>query len=424
MTTATTQTISDEWRETTLEKCVSVLGDGLHGTPKYSERGEYHFINGNNLVDGKIKLKDDTKRTSVDEYEKYKKPLNKRTLFVSINGTLGSVGAYNNEKVFLGKSVCYFNVLEDVSTTFIKYTLTGRHFQKYISITANGTTIKNVPLSAMRAYSFNLPPLPEQKAIADVLSSFDDKIELLREQNKTLEAMAQALFKHWFVDFEFPNEDGKPYKSSGGKMVDSELGEIPDGWSVQGIRRLVIHIKDSVNPSSNPTQTYTHCSIPAFDNGEKPEVQVGLDIKSNKYLVPDNTLLVSKLNPSTPRVWAVLKSTDNTICSTEFQVIKPDRVEQMGFIWSLVNTPQYTSALAKNAHGTSSSHQRVSPDDILDTQIPMPEDDLISVFSNLTNPTLKKIYTNKVQIQTLSKTRDALLPKLMRGDVRVNFNSL
>ena len=93
--------MKEDWKIVRLGDCVSLLGDGLHGTPKYSENGEYAFINGNNLVNGKIVIKPETKKVSYEEYQKYKKDLNNRTILVSINGTLGNVGVFNNEKIIL-----------------------------------------------------------------------------------------------------------------------------------------------------------------------------------------------------------------------------------------------------------------------------------------------------------------------------------
>jgi type I restriction enzyme, S subunit len=189
-----------EWKEYKLQDVVSKLGDGLHGTPKYDNNGEYYFINGNNLIDGKIVIKDDTQRVSINEYLKYKKELNNRTILLGINGTIGNVALYNDEKCILGKSACYFNVIDSVNKYFIKYVITNKNFQSYIENFANGTTIKNVSLKTIREFEFLLPTLPEQTQIASILSSLDDKIDLLHRQNKTLEALAETLFRQWFVE--------------------------------------------------------------------------------------------------------------------------------------------------------------------------------------------------------------------------------
>jgi len=160
------------WVEKRLNEITTKLGDGLHGTPKYTEDGEYYFINGNNLDNGKIIFKDKTKRVSVAEYEKYKKPLNNRTVFVSINGTLGNVAFYNNEKIMLGKSACYFNLIEEVDKEFIKYFIQNPSLYKYLHTSATGATIKNVSLKTMRGLKINLPSLKKQNEIVKELDKF------------------------------------------------------------------------------------------------------------------------------------------------------------------------------------------------------------------------------------------------------------
>ena len=223
----------EEWKEVRLEECVSLLGDGLHGTPKYTENGEYAFINGNNLINGKIVIKPETKRVNEDEYLKYKKNLTDRTIFVSINGTIGNVGTYNGEKIILGKSACYFYVFDNIDKTFIKYIVSSPLFNIYLETNATGTTIKNVSLAQMRNYSFYLPPLATQQKIATILSSLDDKIELNNKINDNLEQQAQAIFKSWFVDFE-PFGGKMPEGWRMGKLsviAEITMGQSPDGKS-------------------------------------------------------------------------------------------------------------------------------------------------------------------------------------------------
>ena len=212
-----------EWKEVRLGDITSIIGDGIHGTPVYSEQGDYYFINGNNLCEGRIVLKPDTKRVSEEEYHKHKKELNSRTLLFSINGTVGNVAKYNGEPCILGKSACYFNVINTVDKDFIYYVISSPSFVKSMSNLANGTTIKNVSLKQMRDKTFLLPSFETQRSIASILSSLDSKIENNRKICANLEAQAQALFKHWFIDF-------APFKD--GKFVESELGMIPEGWRV------------------------------------------------------------------------------------------------------------------------------------------------------------------------------------------------
>lgn len=173
--------IPEHWKWARLSSLVSVLGDGLHGTPSYDVNGTVYFINGNNLKNGKIVIKDLTKKVSKEEAKKYYKDLNQSSLLVSINGTLGNVAFYDNEPVILGKSACYFNLIGHLDKYFFKVLIDSDYFQSYLTNFATGTTIKNVPLSAMRSVLIPLPPLAEQKRIVakvEELLALCDKLKL------------------------------------------------------------------------------------------------------------------------------------------------------------------------------------------------------------------------------------------------------
>jgi type I restriction enzyme, S subunit len=238
----------------------------------------------------------------------------------------------------------------------------------------------------------------EQKAIADVLSSLDDKIDLLHRQNATLEAMAQTLFRQWFVE------------------------EAGDGWEEYQVRDFVTHHKLSIKPEKHLAKLFHHFSIPAFDDAKTPVQELGKEIKSNKYEVVPFSVLVSKLNPRFPRIWDVYFIPEkNSICSTEFQIFKPNSKDYFGFIYYLFTSTRVKSHLVMAASGTSGSHQRVRPNVMLDITFTLPNIERIIKFSKLVEPNLKKKISNQKQIRTLEKLRDTLLPKLMSGKVRVRI---
>jgi type I restriction enzyme S subunit len=172
------------WEKKTLKELTTHLGDGLHGTPKYTLEGDYYFINGNNLTNGLIEFKSSTKRVSFEEYNKHKKNLTDRTILVSINGTLGNVAFYNNEKIILGKSACYFNMKDSVDKNYMKYVLSSPYFLTYAHKEATGATIKNISLKTMRDFIVPLPAISEQKAIVQ-------KLDALSDETKRLEAIYQ-----------------------------------------------------------------------------------------------------------------------------------------------------------------------------------------------------------------------------------------
>jgi type I restriction enzyme S subunit len=196
--------LSEGWKWEQIKEITTVLGDGLHGTPIYSDEGNYYFINGNNLSDGKIEIKENTRRVTIKEYEKYKKPLSENTVLVSINGTLGNTAFYNGEKVVLGKSACYFNVLNIIDKHYVRYCITSQRFINYAYKHATGSTIKNVSLKAMREFEIPIPPtLEEQQAIVSEIESrlsVCDKIEQTIEDSlKKSEALRQSILKKAFA---------------------------------------------------------------------------------------------------------------------------------------------------------------------------------------------------------------------------------
>lgn len=195
--------LPEGWKWVSLEKITSKLGDGLHGTPKYSNDGKYFFVNGNNLLDGKIVIKADTKKVNELEFEKYKKPLNDRTVLVSINGTLGKTAFYNGEKIILGKSACYFILKDNISKHYIRYFITSQRFINYANKVATGSTIKNVSLKAMRELEVPLPSNEkiQQQIVSEIEKRFSEADNLEKAIDESLaksEALRQSILKQAF----------------------------------------------------------------------------------------------------------------------------------------------------------------------------------------------------------------------------------
>ena len=163
---------------------VCKIGDGLHGTPVYKDNGEYFFINGNNFCDGRIILKSDTKRVDETMFVKYGISLDKETILMSINGTIGNIAIYNNEKVILGKSAAYFKIIKRdvVCFRYIYYLLQTSFSKEYYSLSLTGSTIKNLGLKALREYVISIPTLQEQERIVSILDTFEASIQNLEAQ--------------------------------------------------------------------------------------------------------------------------------------------------------------------------------------------------------------------------------------------------
>ena len=406
-----------DWEVEELQKIITKLGDGLHGTPKYEDEGNYYFINGNNLMEGKIQINETTKKCAKEEFEKYKKELNNRTIMISINGTLGNIALYNNEKVILGKSVCYFDVKEEFNLLYIKYVLKNNYFQNYIQFNATGTTIKNVSLKQMREFKFGIPKsLPEQTSIAKILSDLDSKIELLQKQNKTLEAIGQAIFKHWFVDFEFPDEKGKPYKSSGGEMVfKEELGkEIPKGWRVGSFGDIIeekrIQIKERNAKVLSAVKSSELVNSEDFFDKQVYSKSIAKYLEVKKYEFA--------YNPSRINIGSIgMFKKDVLGAVSPIYVVFKCRDGFHYFIENQLKTTFIRSQIKRFCSGTV--RQSLKFEGFGRIKLVIPSKSLVDVFNVFFENLIKQKNEIQEKIITLQKIRDLLLPKLMSGKIRV-----
>ena len=245
-----------------------------------------------------------------------------------------------------------------------------------------------------------LIPLPEKKVqeyIGDQYFQLSAKIDLLHRQNKTLEALAETLWQRFFAD------------------------ERKNTWQECTVGELADHNKTSIHPNRNPDTLFYHYSVPAFDETMMPTRELGTLILSNKYEVSRRTILFSKLNPHRDkRIWIIPDSIpENSICSTEFQVMKPKVEKYLFFLYGFLNHPQNYYEIAAGVGGTSSSHQRIDPDVIFKTKAFLPDNETLISYNEMVEPIFLKMYHNRKAICTLAGMRDTLLPRLMSGEISV-----
>ena len=402
-----------EWKEVKLGDICTELSDGLHKAPLFVEGGDYIFVNAKNLCDGVIVDNDPTKKTTHEEYLKYSKPLNENTILFSIDGTIGNIARYKGEKCVLGKGACYINpnpVLVDSS--YIYFQLQSPHFNSYLNCMSTGSTIKHISLKTMRNYEFTLPPLSEQRSIASILSALDDKIAVNRRICENLEAQAQALFKHWFIDF-------APFKN--GKFVESELGMIPEGWRVGRLDELG-DIVGGATPSKAEDSYYTSKGIAWLtpkdlsnelskftSRGEIDLTQEGYNSCSAK-LMPKGSVLFSSRAPI-----GYLTIAKNDICTNQgFKSVVP-KYAGTAYIYYLLKTN--TKRIESMSSGTTFKEASGSLMKSLAVIIP-PK----SIIDNY-EASVVEIFNEQEVIEDestrLSTLRDTLLPKLMSGQIKV-----
>ena len=266
--------------------------------------------------------------------------------------------------------------------------------ESLLALAEDGATRKALTKVMLDEFPFIAPDITGQKKIVESLVNLDSKITLLYKQNQTIEEMAQAEFRRLFLD------------------IDSD-----DVITVEDIAYLD---NCSINPAKKPLETFMHYSIPAYDDDLTPSTDLGKTILSNKYEVKPMTIMVSKLNPGTPRIWRIGEFVDdNSVSSTEFQILQPRDSKYYLFLYCLMRSTNVVRAFDMSTTGTSSSHQRIQPEDIIEVETINPDEDSLSLFNETFMPLMKQIDRNLKEIKTLKRMRNVLLPQLLSGELKV-----
>ena len=316
----------------------------------------------------------------------------------------------------VAKIICNEDLLDK---DFAFYLISSALVKQQLSAAAQQTKIRHTSPDKIKDCTVWIPELAEQKRIGKLLRSIDRKIELNRAINQNLEAMAKQLYDYWFVQFDFPNKDGKPYKSSGGEMVWNEKLKrmIPKEWTNANIYQLASISKETVNPLARPNELFKHYSLPEYDKTGTYAEEYGIDIQSAKFTVTNNCILVSKLNPWTSRVICGNRES-NQICSTEFVVWNPASMKTKGFLFMLAKSAKFIEYCTQGATGTSHSHRRINPELMMKFDFSYNSEIAIK-FSRLIENIIGKLHDNIAQLKILTKQRDELLPLLMNGQITI-----
>jgi type I restriction enzyme S subunit len=380
-----------DWKETTLSEVCYRIGDGLHGTPKYTIDTQYYFINGNNLKKGQVVITKNTKKIDYKEFQKYKKDLGLNTILLSINGTIGNLAKYNNELCVLSKSIAYLNIRDDIIKNFIYYLMLDSKFQKDISHNANGSTIKNVSLAQLKNYSILLPPLTEQKAIASVLSSIDYKIDLLHRQNNTLESIAETIFRQWFIE------------------------EADDGWE-EGVLGDAIQLFDSKRMPISKIQRDKMKDGNLFPYYGAATI---MDYINNYIFDGEYILLGEDGTVRTNEGYPILQyATGKFWVNNHAHVMQAKSPYNNFFLWCYLSKKNIDKIV------TGAVQPKVNQANLKSLDFPKFPENLIEKFCSNTADIFSKIKHNRKQIKTLECLRDMLLPKLISGDIRVEYEEV
>lgn len=266
----------------------------------------------------------------------------------------------------------------------------------------SGSAQSQITISNLEKVIIPLPNIEIQRKLVIVLSTIDNKIELNQKINDNLERQAQNIFKSWFVDFE-------PFG-----------GSKPDDWAYVTLSEISKISTTVFSPQKNPNVLVEHYSIPAYDESHYPVFEMSDGIKSNKYKITNNSVIISKLNPETKRIWRPYCLSDNSICSTEFIVYEPLSSEYRDFVYSVIDSDGFSKFLCSHTTGSTNSRQRATPSVTLNYKAVLPDSETLKKFCAAVSPMYDMVEKNILESQKLAKIRDSLLPRLMSGELDVS----
>ena len=416
-----------EWDVISLKDCTMKITDGTHSTVKDDPSGEYFLLSCKNIKNGNIVLGEKERKINYETLLKLRlrTGLQKDDILLTTVGTIGESAIIKEENIDfeLQRSVAIIRANSEILLPdFLYYVTKSRIFKSQADGLVRGSVQKCLFIGAIGEIKIPVPSLKEQEKIVDILSSLDDKIELNNEMNKTLEEMAQSIFKRWFVDFEFPNEDGEPYKSSDGEMVESELGMIPKGWKVVTSEDICNFNKYSYSKKDNwnyinylDTSNITKNKI---DNIQKIDC-INEKIPSRaKRKVSENSIVYSTVRPNQLHYGIIKKQVENMIVSTGFATIdsKYDYIKN-DFIYYWLTQSQNTDKLQAIGETSTTTFPAIKATDIKKMKLVISDENMLREISNKLDKI--NLYLNDLREEEilLKEIRDSLLSKLMNGHI-------
>ena len=303
--------------------------------------------------------------------------------------------------------------------------LTRPEVKQYIESFNAGGSRRAVTKGHIESFRLPLPPLSEQRAIAHILGTLDDKIELNRRMSETLEAMARALFKSWFVDFDpvrakaEGRDPGLPKPLADlfpARLVDSELGEIPEGWEVGILGDVAEHPRRGIQPDEIEPDT------PYIALEHMPKRCIALSdwgtadgLESNKFEFKRGEILFGKLRPYFHKVGV---APIDGVCSTDIVVVAPKAAKWFGFV--LAHVSSYAFVEHTNAGSTGTKMPRTSWGEMAGYPVVLPPEKVAEEFTSQIRAAVDRVVSSIHESRTLSALRDKLLPKLISGDLRLS----
>ena len=410
---------------------IADIYDGPHATPKKIENGKY-FLSISSLDNGSLDLSKSAFISDKDfiKWTKRVQP-QKGDLLFSYETRLGEAALMpDNLQACLGRRMGLLRPKEDkVIPQYLLFAYLSPEFQKVIrKNTIKGATVDRIALNELGNFPIYIPDLKTQQSIAAVLSALDKKIALNKQINARLEEMAKTLYDYWFVQFDFPDANGKPYKSSGGEMVFDETlkREIPKGWEVKSLGEVVTHSTTGLNPRDNFSLGNGENFYVTIKNIKDNEIKFhtcakitdeALNVINKRSKLDKGDILFTSIEPigstyllhEKPKNWDINESVFSIRSKSDF--ITPY------FLFMLLSSDEIKSFTRQVS--TGSVHKGIRHESLKRFTFAYSGIDLIKNFTNLISPMQQNIFFLQKQNHHLTQLRDFLLPMLMNGQVSV-----
>ena len=401
------------------------------GKDAYNESGEYSLVRSQNILDFTFS-KYGLAFINEDQASKLNNvALEERDILLNITGDSVARVCQIPKEILPARVNQHVAIIRPnpniLNPEFLKYYLLNPKFKEYmLMLSSSGATRNAITKGMIEEFEIEAPDLPTQKAIAEILSSLDDKIELNNQINQNLEALAQAIFKQWFVNFEFPNENGEPYKSSGGEMVDSELGEIPKGWKIGSLGEL-----------AKVSNGYAFKSRDFQDSGENAVLKIKningkvVDVENTQFIpysvaktvnekfkISEGEILIAMTGAEVGKIGITPMSKNSLFLNQRVGKFIPSISDSEIFIFTFFNSFNLTEEVRSRALGSAQPNISSNGIDSIKCIIPNPR--IIDEFIKIVGDSYPIFLNNWEENQNLKNLRDTLLPKLISGELKVN----
>lgn len=430
-------TINDEWQTIPLEQLIVPGRSISYGIvqPGSSDANGIPIVRVTDVRNGRISITSPMRVSPKIETSYSRTRLQGGELLLTLVGTVGetavvpvSLRGWNT-----ARAVCVIPVQSEISAYWIRLALQSPTVRHLIDSRLNTTVQATLNLSDVAKLPITLPPRQERDKISHILGTLDNKIELNQQMNKTLEIMGKTIFKHWFIDFEFLNDDCKPYKSSGGDMANSELGKIPTGWKIVKLQDITIRKKFAIVDGPFGTQLHSDEYVPtgisvikitnlSFDGRFlQDKITYITEEKFNSLIrsaIYPGDILLAKTGDTIGKFSILPSYIEKALISSSILKISPDPDKfNKYYIYNIIQKLSERDYWKSISAG--STRPTITLNDVKDILIIYPPDEIMKQYYLIADAFFETMEKNEIESMTLSKIRDLLLPKLMSGKIRV-----